>query len=157
MEIYLQKACLENCKEIHKMQVLAFKELLDKYKDYDSNPGAETFERIKQKMAQEFTSYYFICLNGCNIGIIRVVELKNDICRISPMFILPEYQGTGYAQQTIQKVELIFPNARSWLLDTIKQEEKLCYLYEKNGYKVTGKEENINEGMTIVYYSKQIE
>ena len=39
-------------------------------------------------------------------------------------------------------------------LDTILQEEGNGYLYEKLGYKRTGKIENINERMDIVYYEK---
>ena len=40
------------------------------------------------------------------------------------------------------------------MLDTILQEEGNCYLYEKLGYKRTGKIEHINERMDIVYYEK---
>jgi len=152
--ITLAKAKMEDCPEIHKMQVESFKELLDKYKDYDTNPGAESLEKIEQRMAQDFTDYYFIRLNKENIGAIRVVTLNDSTCRIAPMFILPNYQGKGYARQAIQKALSLYPQAKSWELDTIKQEEKLRHLYEKMGFRQTGKEEKLKDGMDIVFYRK---
>ena len=52
------------------------------------------------------------------------------------------------------QVEALYPQANSWELDTIKEEAKLCHLYEKMGYKRTGKEEALQDNMVIVYYSK---
>ncbi len=154
MGISLRKAEKSDCKLIHKMQVEAFCGLLLKYKDFNTNPGAESLEKIEQKMAQTFSQYYLLYLDSNAIGAIRILRLKDERFRISPMFVLPQYQGLGYAQQAIADVEALYPEARRWELDTIKQEPKLCYLYEKMGYKATGKEENIQDNMTIVNYAK---
>jgi hypothetical protein len=70
------------------------------------------------------------------------------------MFILPVFQGNSYAQAAIKQAERLYPETTKWVLDTIKQEKKLCHLYEKMGYKLTGVEENIKLGMDIVYYAK---
>jgi len=145
---------MDDCQTIHEMQVESFRALLDKYNDYDTNPAAEPLNRVEQRMAQDFTDYYFICKAGLNVGAIRVLRLKEDTCRISPMFIIPKHQGNGYAQQAIQEVEALYPMTKNWELDTIKQETKLCYLYEKMGYQRTSKEENIKDGMDIVFYRK---
>lgn len=154
MQITLKRALRADCEQIHQMQSKAFKQLLEKYKDYQTNPGAETLERITRKMEHNLTDYYFIQLGNISIGVIRIVRDIKDTCRIAPMFILPEYQGNGYAQEAIKQVELLYPHTKYWELDTIKQEQKLCYLYEKMGYKATGKEEEIQEGMSIKYYAK---
>lgn len=156
MDISLIKADSTDCEQIHKMRVEAFKNLLEKYQDHKTNPGAESLEKVKQKMKQGFTDYYLIQLGKLNIGAIRIVRLKNDVCRISPMFILPEYQGKGFAQKTIRTVESFYPLVRRWELNTIKQENKLCHLYEKMGYTATGKEEIIQDDMTIIFHSRQI-
>ena len=58
--------------------------------------------------------------------------------RLSPMFILPQFQGRGYAQEAIRQAEKIH-GERGWELDTILQEERLVHLYEKMGYRKTGK------------------
>ena len=41
-----------------------------------------------------------------------------------------------------------------WWLDTILQEKGNLHLYEKLGYHQTGKIDNINERMDIVFYEK---
>lgn len=156
MLIQLLKADANDCCQIHQMQIKAFAYLLDKYHDYAMNPAAEPLEKIRQRMEQAFTDYYFIQLGNENVGAIRVVRLHDSACRISPMFILPEFQGKGYAQQTIKNAESLYPDACRWALDPIKQESKLCYLYEKIGYITTGKEEDIQPGMTIIFYEKHV-
>ncbi|MCL2427552.1 MAG: GNAT family N-acetyltransferase [Oscillospiraceae bacterium] len=70
------------------------------------------------------------------------------------MCILPDHQGKGYAQQAIIQAELLNPQAKHWILDTIKQEEKLCHFYEKMGYKQTGVQTNIKDGMDLMGYAK---
>jgi hypothetical protein len=45
MEIKLVKADIENAKEIHQMQIITFRPLLEKYQDFGSNPGNEKIER----------------------------------------------------------------------------------------------------------------
>ena len=96
--ISLRKAAMTDCERIHKIQVDSFGALFDKYRDYSTNPAAEPVERVEQRMAQEFTDYYFISVNNSDVGAIRIVRLSANVYRISPMFILPEYQGMGYAQ-----------------------------------------------------------
>lgn len=90
------------------------------------------------------------------VGVMRVVKLSEKIFRISPIFILPKYENNGFAQKALSAVEKLYTDAFEWHLDTIKEESKLCYLYEKCGYKRTGKEEKIKVGMTIVYYIKRV-
>ena len=48
----------------------------------------------------------------------------------------------------------VIHGACDWELDTILQEKGNCYLYEKMGYKQTGKTEVINEKLTLVFYKK---
>lgn len=150
----LDKASVKDSFEIHKMQVTAFQELLRKYQDIKTNPGAESIDKIFQRIKQKGTDYYFITLNGKHIGAIRVVQLEDSKSRISPMFILPEFQGKGYAQEALCQIEHLYTNTFAWELDTIKQESKLCHLYEKMGYLPTGKENVVKDGMTIIFYRK---
>lgn len=153
--IQLKKACIEDAENLHQMQIKAFMPLLQKYKDYDTNPGNETLDRIISRLNQSFTDYYIIMLEDKTVGGIRIVRLQNGArCRISPIFVLPEYQGLGIAQETLRLVEAIYSPVEGWELDTILQEEGNCYLYEKAGYKQTGETKVINDKMTLVYYRK---
>ena len=73
---------------------------------------------------------------------------------MSPIFVLPEYQGRGIAQAVFQLIEKRYYDARIWELDTVLQEAGNCYLYEKLGYKKTGKRQIVNSRMTLVSYEK---
>lgn len=156
MEITLLRATIDDAKELHAMQVEAFKELLEKYQDFDTNPGNENVEKVEARLKQDFTFYYFICIGQQKAGAIRIVDMKvnGKNKRISPIFILPEFQGTGIAQKAIRLCEETHGN-ENWELDTILQESKNCYLYEKMGYRKTGKTEVINERLTLVFYEKK--
>jgi len=156
LEVSLVKADMKDCWQIYEMQVESFKDLLDKYKDYDTNPAAEPLERTEQRMALDVVDYYFICLDGKKIGVLRVVQLDEDVFRIGMIFILPEYQGKGYGKQSILKTEMLYPNAKKWELTTIKQEIKLCHFYELMGYETTGEETEIQDDMAIIGYTKYL-
>lgn len=156
MEISLSKSNLNEASTIHVMQMKAFKPLLDKYQDFETSPANETVERIRTRMNQSFTDYYIIKSSGFAVGAIRIVRKVNRTYRVSPIFILPEYQGKGIAQKVFTIIEHIYDDAKIWELDTILQEQGNCYLYEKLGYKRTGKIEVINEKMTIVFYEKHL-
>lgn len=154
MEVSLCKATLDDAAKLHEMQVKAFMPLLEKYQDYETNPANESLEKVITRFNQPFTDYYLIKNLEVTIGGIRVIKMDNESYRVSPIFILPEHQGKGIAQKVFAIIEEIYHNARSWELDTIMQEEGLCHLYEKIGYRKTGKTRKINEKITIVFYKK---
>lgn len=151
--IKLVKAGFEQGEKLFQMRRKAFLPILERYQDFDTNPAAESWEDF-QRYFRENSDNYLIQLGEIPIGALRMVRLPKDSCRLSPIFILPEYQGKGYAQQALLKVETLYPQAKSWRLDTIKQEPKLLHLYEKLGYRRTGEEIPIKEGMTLVLYQK---
>ncbi len=140
---------------IHSIQVKSFVGLLQKYNDFESNPAAESLDRIQQRFLQPYTDYYFILSGNVVVGMLRVCNFGIN-CRLSPICILPEYRGRGYASQAMQVMESLYPEAVLWQLDTIMQEDDLCRLYERNGYHKTGKTESIKEGMDLVFYEKNM-
>lgn len=153
MQIVLDRATLTDAQEIYDLQIKSFKALLEKYQDYNFSPGAEKLEHTIQRFQETVTDFYFISLEKKHIGAIRICHF-DKLCMLKQIFILPEYQGYGYAQKAIIIAESLYPNAEKWELDTILQEKKLCYLYEKMGYKKTGKVEHIKNGMDLVFYTK---
>ena len=156
MEITLLRANIDDAKELHAMQIKAFKELLKKYQDFDTNPGNESVEKVEARLKQDFTFYYFICIGQEKVGAIRIVDQKETgkNKRISPLFILPEFQGKGIAQEAIQLCEEVH-GKENWELDSILQEPKNCHLYEKMGYRQTGNTKVINDRLTLIFYEKQ--
>ncbi len=150
----LVRATVSDCDKIWSLQTEAFADLLAKYQDYKTSPGNEPKEYIQAKLLDEFTFFYFIYHEDEIAGAVRVVDRKNgDRKRIAPIFIIKKFRNRGLAQKAFEEIEKIH-GSNHWMLDTILQEEGNCYLYEKLGYQKTGKIENINEQMDIVYYEK---
>lgn len=155
MEVCLRKAGLEDAQIIHEMQVKAFESLLEKYEDYKTNPGNESIEKVIRRINEEQSDYYLINMDKVTVGAIRVVKVENMIYRVSPIFVLPEYQGKGIAQKVFKLIETLHSDAMEWRLDTILQEKGNCYLYEKLGYIKTGETKIVNDKLTIVFYRKE--
>ena len=154
MSIALVRATECDMKEIWKMQVEAFKSLLEKYQDYDMSPATESYENLLNKFKQPWTKYLFIVRNGEKIGAVRVIDKEDGSRkRISPIWIMPLHRNQGLAQLAIKELERLYGSSY-WELDTILQEQCNIYLYEKLGYKRIDKIEHIKEGMDIVFFQK---
>lgn len=155
MAVELHRAGKADIETIWRMQLEAFAGLLEKYRDHETSPGAEPVEKIEARMLQPYTYYYFIEADGKTVGVIRVVDRKEEGVRkrVSPLFIMPEYRGKGYAQQAMLLAEEIH-GSEGWALDTILQEPGNLHLYEKMGYRQTGETKEINGRMTLVFYEK---
>lgn len=155
MELILKRATCEDAELIWKMQIEAFSDLYEKYQDTDTSPATEPLEKILSRLRQCFTYYYIIEVDKNIVGALRVVDKKEKggAKRISPIFILKKYRNMGIAQAAIIEAERIHSND-NWELDTILSEKGNCYLYEKMGFKSTGKTEKVNDKMTLVFYQK---
>ena len=154
MESILRLIDKKECEKLWRMQVEAFSDLLEKYQDYDISPANEPMSRIMERLEQPFTYYYFIKDGDTAVGAVRVVDMKDGSPkRISPIFIMKEHRGKGFAKAAIKAAEKLH-GADNWALDTILQEEGNCRLYEKMGYRRTGDTQVINERMTLVFYEK---
>lgn len=153
--IVLRKAKKEDLELLYFMQLRAFADLYEKYQDKETSPAAEPYERTLQRFSDKNVIYYLILEDKNIIGSMRIRE-QDKICVLVQIIILPEYQNKGHAQMAIRKVESLYPDAEYWRLDTIKQEDKLCHLYSKIGYKQTGETEHIKEGMDMVFFEKQV-
>ena len=152
MNIELKRVTINDINEIIKMQKESFKALLDRYNDGDINPYNESFDKVKYKIENYY--YYFIVINGEKVGAIAVNDKKDGTKKkIAPIYILPRFQNKGYGQLAMKEVERIHGEA-NWKLDTILEEKGNCHLYEKFGYKQTGKFEKISDIQTIVFYEK---
>lgn len=158
MGVEIIKAKLQDLQLLYDMQIESFKSLLEKYKDYDMSPGNETIQQIIRRYHQNFTTYWLIKSHNTTktVGGVRIINKGNGCYRVSPIFILPLEQGKGIAQETFRLLEEFYRDAKRWELDTILEEKGNCHLYEKLGYKKTGKIEMIKDGMTIVYYEKLV-
>ena len=157
MEIKLEKAIMSDAPAIFEIQVKTFLPLLNKYKDISTNPANEQIDNVIARINNPNGGFYKIVANNDLVGAICTYwkDKKTDHW-ISPMFILPEHQGKGIAQVVISLAEEMIPQANTWELATILEEERNCYLYEKMGYVKTGIWKKLNVNATLVFYKKII-
>jgi len=145
---------------LHRLQVEAFMPLYEKYQDDETNPAKESLDTVRWKITDRLRSdFYIVKYEGEPVGGIRVRShnggnITEGVRWISPIFVIPSFQGKGIAQKVIQKVFELYPDALTWRLDTIKQEPGNCHLYEKCGFVRYGDEDVVNEKMTLVKYEK---
>lgn len=141
---------------VFEIQQAAYKPLYEKYHDDKSNPYLESKEKVLQKYMRTGTKGYLFMKDGVPVGAVRInLYPESKSGRVSALGVLPQYQGQGIAQQALLKIEETHSDVERWFLDTILQEAGNCHLYEKIGYKRTGKIEEINDKMTLVFYEKE--
>lgn len=154
MNVTLVRASMEDAQIIWEMQLESFHELLEKYRDFDTNPGNEPLEKVQWRLSLPATFFYVIRADGVNAGAIRVIDHRDGSPKkISPLFVMPAYRGRGVAQAAIREAERIH-GSDNWRLDTILEEKSNCHLYEKMGYVRTGETKVINDRLTLVFYAK---
>jgi RimJ/RimL family protein N-acetyltransferase len=152
--IRLEKATEKDAEAIFDIQIRAFMPLLEVYKDYNTSPANELIDRVIARINKTDGGFYKILFDNVLVGAICIYWREQTQFWISPMFISPEYQGKGMAQKAMTIIEELFPQATSWELRTLLEEQRNCYLYEKMGYKMTGEKRNLNEKTTLVHYKK---
>lgn len=155
MNVVLVKATNKDSNILHNLKVKSFLPLLDIYKDYETSPATEPPEKIISQINSPTSDYYIIESNRIYVGGIRIAKDNNKHYRVCPIFIISEYQNKGIAQEVFKIIEKIYKDAILWELDTILEETSLCNLYEKVGYKKTGKTKIVDNKFTLVFYEKK--
>ena len=150
--IALKKASAEGAEELLALQKEVFMPLYKKYNDHETSPVTQTLERFSAKF--ERGEYFKILFEGKLAGSVHVYEKSPGLMRLHIINILETYHNKGIAQEVMKRLELMYPEADAWELDTILTEERNCYLYEKMGYKQTGDAKVINKELTIIGYRK---
>ena len=155
MDVKLIRAGVRDAERLWRMQVDAFAEMYARYQDTETSPAAEPADRTIERLQQPFTYYYYIQADDVIVGAVRVIDTKapGQSKRVSPIFVMPPFRNKGIAQKALLETERIY-GGTDWELDTISQEAGSCHLYEKMGYRRTGKTTAINDKMTLVCYKK---
>ena len=77
-EVSLIKANRDDMQTIWEMQVEAFAGLLEKYQDHDMSPAAESFDKVRARFDQPWTTYFFIEAEKIKVGAVRVIDKRNE-------------------------------------------------------------------------------
>lgn len=150
--IKFQKEFLDAVFDIQKK---AYKPLFDKYHDTNTSPYLESKEEVLEKYTRPGTSGYVFIDKELPVGAVRIIA-RGDVCKVSALAVLPEYQNRGIAQAALKEIERLHSDCKCWILDTILQEKGNCHLYEKLGYVKIGESQAINNYLTLINYKKEI-
>ena len=155
-DVCLVRATAEDAPLIHRMKHDAFWPLYEKYHDDVTTPALELLSKVKGQIDSAATDYYLIHVHGQPVGAMRIVRERTEdglpCCRVSPLFILPEHQGSGTGQAALLAAFDLYPEAAQWRLSTILQEHGNCHLYEKLCFRRTMTEPGVCPGMDFVHY-----
>ena len=137
------------------IQRKAYKPLFDKYHDTDTSPYLESKEEVLEKYMRPGTSGYVFLDKEIPVGAVRIIA-RGDVCKVSALAVLPEYQNRGIAQAALKEIERMHSNCKCWILDTILEEKGNCHMYEKLGYVQIGEPQVVNDYLTLINYKKEI-
>lgn len=86
----LIRANIQDAENLWKMQIAAFQDLYAKYQDPETSPATETLEKTMTRLEQPYTYYYYIKVEDCIVGAMRVIDHKEDgkYKFLSPIFIM---------------------------------------------------------------------
>lgn len=155
MKVNLLRAGLNDAERLSEIQKTCFSPHLERYQDFETSHAMVSLDTIKWQIENE--NFYKIMLDDVWVGSINIRKLDEiGSYKLHIINVLPEYQGRGIGQEAIRLAEGLFPDAKSWCLETLEDMPNNRHLYEKAGYKFTGKTEKINDKLTLVYYQKDI-
>ena len=153
--ISLRKAMVYDAEEIHAMQNDVFKSLHENCKDLKTTLVIQTMNMLLNRIDKG--DYYKILINENLIGSIYVYPREPGKMKLHTIGILEEYQNKGIAQNILKRIELMYPEAISWELETLESEERNCHLYEKLGYIMDGEVYEIDDNIKIITYKKEVD
>jgi isopentenyldiphosphate isomerase len=134
------------------LQKEVFLPLYEKYHDHGTSPVNQTMEKLLKRF--DIGDYYKILYQNYFVGSVFVYEKEPGVMNLHIINIIRRSQNKGIAQEVMKRLELMYPQATCWELETILSEKRNCYLYEKMGYVQSGELKVINDKMTLVSYKK---
>lgn len=155
-QVSLVTASLRDAKKLHSIKYKAFLPLYEKYGDDETSPINETIGHLIEQMEEEETDYYIVRYGLRKVGGVRVYRESDSIYHISPFYILPKYQNQGVGYRTMKILMGIYGNNIKWKLNTMQEEKRNCYFYEKCGFTKVDVIGKVNDNLTLIGYEMNI-
>ena len=146
------------------IQKAAFQPLYERYHD-DGNPYLRGEEDITDRLNTDRFRYFTIFLDGeiaggvlyrCKGETPFTDDLEKGQYYLQRIYISPEHQGKRIAQTAILLCEKELPDAKCFLVDFPQNltQNKRCYV--KAGFTDTGKRLEVQPGLVLACYEKNI-
>lgn len=155
MNVRLQPARAEDATRLSEMQTRAFMPCVYKRGGFETSPAAETPDRMLERITSEKSHSFIILADEMYAGMIRLKELGEGAYKISPIFVLPEFQNQKIGEKAMRLAEETFPDARLWTLFCVREDEKNTHFYEKLGFYKTGVERKLAPNITLIGYERR--
>ncbi|UCD85777.1 MAG: GNAT family N-acetyltransferase [Deltaproteobacteria bacterium] len=129
----IERAGIEDAKEILDLQKLAFKSEAEIYDDYTISPLTQTLEEIET----DFENQVFLkaSADGKIIGSVRAY-IKLDTCFIGRLIVHPDFQNQSIGTKLMHEIEKHFSKTKRFEIFTGYRSMKNIYLYQKLGYRI---------------------
>ncbi|MBR3929230.1 MAG: GNAT family N-acetyltransferase [Clostridia bacterium] len=155
MIVRLQPARPEDAIRLTEMQARAFMPIVQKRGGFETSPAAESPDQMLERITDKKSRSFIIMADDMYAGMIRIKQLGAGAYKISPIFVLPEFQNMGIGKKAISLAEEMFPSACLWTLFCVREDEKNVYFYEKLGFQKTGCERKLTENITLIGYERR--
>lgn len=120
-----------------------------------SRGGPPGYDSDKWQMRMMFAGKYFRVLYGRRlVGGCIVFDLGGGQLRLGRLFVDPAYQGRGIGRLVMRRLDLLFPDARRWSLDTPLWNRRTQRFYEALGYRKAGRR-RMPGGPVLVLYERR--
>jgi len=148
--IMMERADIDDAKEILDLQKLAYQSEAEIYHDYTIPPLTQTLE----EMRKDFEKQVFLkaSIDGRIIGSVRA-HLKEGTCFIGRLIVHPEFQKRGIGTQLMHEIEKYYSKTLRFELFTGHKSDRNIYLYQKLGYQVF-KAETVTKDLQLLYMEK---
>lgn len=155
MNLYIEKAKMEDINELDNIQKAAFKSLYAIYKD-EKSPYLKGVDEMIKWLNLDKILYWKIYYNGHLCGGIAYYKKSEGEYYLARLYIHPQYQSKGIAKQIILLCERKILDAKRYTLDFPIGQIANRKCYESAGYIDTGMREVINSKLTLAIYEKVV-
>jgi ribosomal protein S18 acetylase RimI-like enzyme len=150
LNVIIERAALEDAKEILDLQKLAYQSEAEIYDDHTIPPLTQTLGEIRNDFQRQI--FLKASMGGKIIGSVRAF-LKEETCFIGRLIVHPDFQNQGIGIKLMSEVERDLSEARRFELFTGQKSERNIHLYQKLGYHVF-KTEAVTKDLQLLYMEK---
>lgn len=88
------------------------------------------------------------------IGNISIRDNQDNTYHLGCLCVISDYENKGIGQEALKFIEIEFPNATTWTLETPADKVRNHYFYKKAGYNIV--DEYINNSVKVVLFEKKM-
>jgi GNAT superfamily N-acetyltransferase len=101
-------------------------------------PDYDSVDAHRRDTLNERTDYWKVLFDEQIVGGTRVYKVSPEHCYIYGVFVDPDFHGRGIGTRFFEEIELMYPDAKKWSLDTPEWNPRTKGFYEKIGFVQTG-------------------